>query len=102
MRAIVQARNAHGNYSARTENNLLVVFTVDGPEALSVNDEVEFNLLWLFLSRLLAVFQSQRIVRLKDGHTCRIRVKGNDIHDLDLPPNHGSSRVPSLKRMFRT
>ena len=94
MKATVQARNAHGNYSARTENRILVVFTVEGSETLSLGEELEVE--------LLSLLSSQQVKRLKDDRVLRVRVKDSDIHDLDLPAKHGSSRFPSPERMRRT
>lgn len=94
MKATVQARNAHGNYSARTENNILLVFTVDGPESLQPGDIIELD-----LPNLLS---SQQVIRSRDQCTLRIRIKEDDIHDLELPGKHGGSRTPSAERMRRT
>ena len=94
MKATVQAKNAHGNYSARTENRILVVFTVEGSETLSLGEVLEVE--------LPSLLSSQQVKRLKDDRVLRICVKGNDIHDLDLPASHGSSRFPTPDRMRGT
>jgi hypothetical protein len=94
MKAIVQARNAHGGYSARTENNILLVFVVEGREPLKLGDDIEVD-----LPNLLS---AQQVVRTSDNCVIRIRINEMNIHDLDLPGKHGASRTPSLERLRRT
>ena len=94
MKAIVQARNAHGMYSARTENEILVVFSVVGPDSLKLNDEIELD--------LVDLLSTQKVVRVGDQQSIAISVKANDIHDLRLPVKHGGSRFPSPERMRGT
>jgi len=94
VKATVQARNVHGSYSARTENNILLVFTVDGAESLKLGDTIEVD-----LPNLLS---SQQVLRSRDCRTIHIRIKEHDIHDLDLRVKHGTSRIPSPERMRRT
>jgi len=94
VKATVQARNAHGNYSARTENNILLVFTVDGAESFELGDSIEVD--------LPSLLSSQQVLRSSDRRAIGIRIGENDIHDLDLPANHEVSRTPSAERMRRT
>jgi hypothetical protein len=94
MKATVQARSAEGSYFARTENDILLVFSLPGSETLTLGDVVEVD-----LPNLLA---SQQVVRIEDGRPLRIRLKDNDIHDLKLPVKHGVPRTPSLSRMRGT
>jgi hypothetical protein len=77
MKAIVKSRNAHGSYSAQTENQILLVFVVDGKEILKVGEEIEVD-----LPNLLS---AQQIVRSSDGRIMRIRINAMNIHDLDVP-----------------
>lgn len=91
MKAIVQARNAQGRYSAKTDNNILLVFRVGGGERLAIGEVIEVD--------LPNVLASQQIVRLNSDRTVRIVLGPNDIHDLDLPADHGASRMPSPERM---
>jgi hypothetical protein len=93
MKAIVKARNAHGSYSARTANEILLVFVVDGKEILKVGDEVEVD-----LPNLLS---AQQIVRSSDGRVMHIRINEMNIHDLDLPGKRESLRTPSRGRLRR-
>jgi hypothetical protein len=93
MKAIVQARNAHGNFSARTENGILLVFVVEGKETLKVGDELEVD-----LPNLLS---AQQVIRSRDNRVLRIRINEMNIHDLDLPAKHGASRTPSRDRLRR-
>lgn len=94
MKATVQAHNAAGSYSVRTENDILLVFTVKGPEFLAVGEAIELD-----LPRVLA---SQQIVRVKDNRTIDIHLNPTDIHDLQIPARHGTSRTPSSERMRGT
>ena len=86
-------QNVQGAYSARTENNILIVFTVEGNEKLSLDEELEVD--------LPSLLKSQQVTRLKDQRIVSIKLKPDDIHDLDLPPNHGSSGTPSMERLKR-
>jgi hypothetical protein len=91
LRATIQARNALGGYSAKTDNNILMVFKVVGIETLAVGEVIEVD--------LPNVLGSQHIVRVKTGRTIGIELGRTDIHDLDLPTDHGTSRMPSPDRM---
>jgi len=93
MKAIVILRRAEGAYSARTENNILIVFTIVGHEKLALSEEIEVD--------LPSLLTSQSVTRLKDGSTLRIKLRPNDLHDLDLPGGHGKSRTPTPGRMKR-
>jgi hypothetical protein len=93
MKAIVQARNAHGSFSARTGNGILLVFVVEGKETLKLGDEFEVD-----LPNLLS---AQQIVRSSDKRVIRIRINEMNIHDLDSPGKHAASRTPSPERLRR-
>jgi hypothetical protein len=93
MKAIVQARNAHGSCSARTGNGILLVFVVEGKETLKVGDEFEVD-----LPNLLS---AQQVVRSSDKRVMRIRINEMNIHDLEQPGSHGASRTPSRERLTR-
>ena len=75
----------------RTDNNILVVFKVVGIETLSVGEAIEVD--------LPNVLASQQIVCLRSNRRLHIRLGPGDIHDLDLPAEHGASRMPSPERM---
>lgn len=94
MKAIVQARDAHGCYSARTQNDILLVFVVEGKETLKVGDAIEVDLPNLLFS--------QQVVRSSDHCVMRIRINEMNIQDLDLPGKHGAPRTPSPERLRRT
>jgi hypothetical protein len=68
-----------------------LVFKVVGIETLAVGEVIEVD--------LPNVLASQQIVRLNSDRTVRIVLGPNDIHDLDLPADHGGSRTPSAQRM---
>jgi hypothetical protein len=93
MKATITVHRAEGVYSARTENNILIVFTVESGENIALGEELEVD--------LPSLVESRRVTRLKDQSTLRIKLSRDDLHDLDLPPNHGSSRTPSPGRMKR-
>lgn len=94
MKAIVQARDAHGCYSARTQNDILLVFTVEGKETLKPGDDIEVNLPNLLVS--------QQVVRSSDHCVIRIRINEMNIHDLDLPEGQSALRTPAPERLRRT
>jgi hypothetical protein len=94
VKATIQARSIHGKYSARTENDILLVFTIHSKESLKLGDSIEVD--------LLNLLSSQQIVRSSDSRVIDIQITENDIHDLDLAAKHGSSRTPSPERMRRT
>jgi hypothetical protein len=94
MKAIVHAHNAHGSFSARTENDILLVFVVEGKETLKLGDEFEVDLPNLLSAR--------QVIRSRDNCVLRIRINEMNIHDLDLPGKHGASRTPSPERLRRT
>ena len=93
MKATVQARNVHGSYSARTENDILLVFVVEGRETLKLGDDIQVD-----LPNLLS---SQQVVRSRDNCVMRIRINEMGIQDLDMPGKHGASRTPSPDRLRR-
>ena len=62
-----------------------------GIETLAVGEVIEVD--------LPNVLASQQIVRLNSDRTVRVVLGPSDIHDLDLPADHGASRMPSPKRM---
>ena len=94
MKAIVQARNAHGSFSARTENGILLVFVVEGKETLKLGDELEVD-----LPNLLS---AQQVVRSRDQRVMRIRINEMNIHDLDSPGKDAAARTPSRERLRRS
>ena len=94
MKAIVQARDAHGCYSARTQNDILLVFTVEGMETLKPGDEIEVNLPNLLFS--------QQVVRSSDHCVIRIRINEMNIQDLDdASGGSGALRTPGPERLRR-
>ena len=93
MRAIILSKNSFGAYSARTDNKILLVFSVIGNEQLSLGAELEVD--------LLSLLQTQTLILVQDNLTIPISIKENDIHDLELPVIHGESRIPSKERMQR-
>jgi hypothetical protein len=93
MKATVTVHQAQGGYSARTENNILIIFTLEPEGTLSLGEELEVD--------LPSLLQTQQVIRVKDQRVLSIKVRQDDIHDLELVANHRSSRTPSRKRMTR-
>lgn len=92
MRATITQFNInYGNYSAKTENNILLVFSISGEGKLKLNDTLEVD--------LPNILNRQVVTKLATGEVIRVKIKENDIHDLNLPTQHGVSRVPSKERM---
>ncbi|HEU4351301.1 MAG TPA: hypothetical protein VFR66_05460 [Burkholderiales bacterium] len=69
----------------------MIVFKLAGTDTLKVGEVIEVD--------LPNVLVSQQIVRVKSNRTLRIQIASTDIHDLDLPPDHSTSRMPSPERM---
>jgi hypothetical protein len=91
VKATVTVQRADGAYTAQTENNTLIVFSLDPDKTLLLGDELEVD--------LPTLLQSQRVIRVKDQRILNVKLRPDDIHDLDLPANHGSSRTPSVERV---
>jgi len=92
MRAtITQFNKNYGNYSAMTENNILLVFSVVGEATFKLNDVLEID--------LPNILNRKAVTKLDIREEIIIKIKENDIHDLNLPMQHGVSRVPSKERM---
>jgi len=92
MRAVLSAFNrAINNYQARTSNDIALSFSVLDGEHLKLNEALEVDLLQLVAT--------QQLTRVADGMSIRIKIGTHDLHDLNLPMRHGSSRTPSIERL---
>jgi hypothetical protein len=92
MQAVLSAFNRSlNNYQALTANNIALSFSVLDGEHLKLNEVLEVD-----LPQLVA---TQQLIRIADGKTIRIRIGAHDLHDLNLPMRHGSSRTPSSERL---
>lgn len=92
MRAQVNKFNRSlGNYQARTENNIALSFSVLGGEHLKLSEVLEVD--------LPQIVATQQLVRVADGKVISIKMGENDLHDLNLPMAHGTSRSPSKERL---
>lgn len=92
MRAQVSAFNRSlNNYQAKTENNIALSFGIVGGEHLKLNEVLVVD-----LPSLVAM---QRLIRVSDGKTIQIKMGAHDLHDLNLPMSHGTSRSPNAKRL---
>ena len=81
------------SYSAKTENNILVVFSAPGGIKLDIGDCLEID--------LVNVLQTKEVTVLKTQETIRINLRENDLHDLNLEVKHGVSRTPNKERLER-
>jgi len=86
---ITRTSSQHNSVEAKTENDILIVFTC--PDKFKLNDEVEF-----------IDFVMYGEIELKNhsrGTSNKVVIKPNNVHDLRLPMSHGTSRTPSLERL---
>jgi len=90
MRATVVRRGTLGNYTAQTDNDIAISFSIVDGSVLSPGDELDVD--------LTEVTRTKTVVRLHDQRRIAVEVGENDLHDLRLPPAHGASRVPSESR----
>jgi hypothetical protein len=88
VRASIVKRNADAA-EARTSNDILVVFRCP-PGSVSLSDLLELDLTLLD--------SEQDVLNLTTGKTLRLKIETTGVHDLRLPPAHGTSRFPSLAR----
>ena len=92
MRATVTLFNrATNNYQARTENDIGVSFSIVDGQHLKLGELLEVD-----LPNLVAV---QSVVRVADGKTIAVKLGAHDLHDLNLPSGHGTTRSPSPERL---
>lgn len=88
---VIRTSSQHDSVEARTCNNILIVFS--SPYNFRLNDEVEF-----------IDFVMSGKVELRNynsGVISVVVIRPNNVHDLDIPMRHGTSRQPSLERMHR-
>lgn len=91
MQATVKKLNLSLPYcDAETSNEILVVFKPPTNGNLALGDVLDID--------LTILDEEQEIKNLTKDKEFTILVKRNDIHDLRLPPSHGTSRLPSLER----
>ena len=90
MKAIItRTSSQQDTVEARTENDILVVFSCS--DKFKPNDEVEF-----------IHFVMDGKVEIKNhtrGSSNLVEIKPSNVHDLRLPISHGSSRTPGLERL---
>jgi hypothetical protein len=86
MRAVVHQTREDGRWcSARTDNDLAIVFSVTDAGVLVLGDELEVD--------LANVLDTQEPCRARDGRRIAIRLNRFDVHDLRVPSQgHGVSR----------
>jgi hypothetical protein len=92
MKATVQRMNsALRSCEAVTENNLLLVFPLPETGGPQVGDRIELDPSILGLPQV--------VQNLSSRGTFTVCLRPDDIHDLDLPMGHGTSRSPSEERL---
>jgi len=91
MTAVVVSLNASlPTCSARTQNDILVVFRPPQGVRIDVGDVLDFD--------LFALDRVQDVENTTKRERIAIEVRSHDIHDLRLPSAHGTSRFPSDER----
>jgi hypothetical protein len=91
MNARINKLNFGYSYcSAKTDNGILIVFTIPPNSQFQIGDVLNIDL--FILNR------EQIIHNMTKGTSHKILVKDNDIHDLKIPTRHGTSRFPSIER----
>lgn len=94
MNATVLKIGALGNCEARTENDLLVVFSLPRAAALRVGDVLEFA--------ALGLDRDVSVRNVTQDSRFTVHIAANNVHDLDLPIAHGTNRTPSEERIRRS
>ena len=86
---ITRTSSQHDSVEAKTQNDILVVFSC--PDKFKLNDEVEF---------IDFVLDGEvELINHTNGKSSLVVIKSNNVHDLRLPMSHGTSRTPSLERL---
>jgi hypothetical protein len=92
MKATVSSFNRElNNYTARTDNDIALSFSIADGKHLALNEVIEVD--------LVEVIQSQQVARASNGEAIHIKIGSHDLHDLRLPMQHGSSRTPHRQRL---
>jgi steroid delta-isomerase-like uncharacterized protein len=91
MQAKVVRVGALGNCDARTSNNLLIALSPPAGTDLRVGDVLA-----------LEAFELDRdltVTNITSNSRFAVHIAANNVHDLDLPMAHGSSRTPTDDRL---
>jgi hypothetical protein len=92
MEAIVQRLHSTPVVcEANTTNALLLVFVVPDHTTVHLGDKLQFASLQL--DSVVPVVNSTR------SETFSVLLQANNVHDLNLPAGHGTSRTPSAERL---
>jgi hypothetical protein len=75
---------------AVTSNHIAVAFAPPSDRSVSLSHELDIDLERLDVE--------QEAINLTTGMTLHLTIRATDVHDLQLPARHGSSRFPSLAR----
>jgi len=92
MLAKVQAIIAEGTTcEARSENDILFVFSIPSGSSLRLGHVVELDPLTLNVPQIARNLTTQKDME--------ISLNDNNVHDLRLPSGHGTTRTPSVERL---
>ena len=90
MKAVItRTSSQHDSIEAKTDNDILIVFSSSG--SFYLDDAVEFE-----------KFRMDGQVKLHNvtqGTSHIINIQPNNVHDLRLPMAHDSNRTPSMERL---
>jgi len=83
---IIQYNEFNNNYSAKVENNILIVFTIKNETSLRLGELIEVD--------LSTILQDKFIISKTNQEIIPIELSKNDLHKLSELPVHGGSRAP--------
>ena len=91
MEATVQMiyRNL-GIAKAVTQNSIAVVFRIHVDCEIKLGDNLDID--------LLRIGEEQIVQNLTNQTDFKVIIKDNNVHDLLLPANHGTTRFPTFER----
>lgn len=92
MRATIQKLHSSPQVcEARTENDLLLVFTVPSGILLKLSDEL--------IVPHVRLNETVSVINSTQNTEFLVFLKENNVHDLRLPVKHGGNRTPSTERL---
>ena len=92
MKAIIQRLGKSGA-TAVTQHDIAVTLAPDCYKDLKIGDTLQIN--------LHNIGEEQVVKNMTNKTEFKITLHEHDVHDLQLPSNHGSSRIPSITRRKR-
>jgi hypothetical protein len=94
VKAVVHLTRVGGrSCSARTDNDLAIVFSVTDATVLTLGDELDVD--------LASVFHTQELRRIRDDRRVAIQMTRFDVHDLRVPSGgHGAPSDVTRERLL--